>query len=595
MAIKAADVAKVALAAGKLVAGMTGHGAGWAHVDAAVSVGKAVKGLHGKKSPSRSPGQRLVDEVADAVTAAVNGSEWADLNPDQVDTVGRAVARALQDADVDDALVVAARDGADALLAQVSNLATTRSTRASLADPVTLEPLFDLMLRTVVHTVAPRVLSEPGFLAAVARQTLRDSAATKDALGSLVDTQVATADPQDLVAYLQARVEDWDRSVLQLGPRSPSEVERRLTVQHGTGTKTETWREVAALEGARRVVVLGGPGAGKSWLAQRYARRAARTALRQLAGGIDPSMVEMPIFTTWDTWVHAVGSRPTLESLVDASFASGLGRTDLGDDRNQRLRRGFLRPACRLLAVVDSLDEASTQARQDQRWHELQHLPRRCRLVITSRPAAWHDTHPSTAETDSSTRIVAIEDFTAQDVREVVQAWFTDTPDLATGLLGQRDRRDDLRRNARVPLLLTFYCLLTEDQDNPDHQLPTQRHELYDQITNLLLTAPRRPTGPNRGLNIAACKQALGEWAFDAVVCKQWTDPVTGLGAWGELFTHPSGHPRSRARNRTRWSMSRRRWRPTMRGGTRPAGSCTAPCWNTTPPNTSPHCPLAKP
>ncbi len=163
MAIKAADVAKVALAAGKLVAGMTGHGAGWAHVDAAVSVGKAVKGLHGKKSPSRSPGQRLVDEVADAVTAAVNGSEWADLNPDQVDTVGRAVARALQDADVDDALVVAARDGADALLAQVSNLATTRSTRASLADPVTLEPLFDLMLRTVVHTVAPRVLSEPGF------------------------------------------------------------------------------------------------------------------------------------------------------------------------------------------------------------------------------------------------------------------------------------------------------------------------------------------------------------------------------------------------------------------------------------------------
>src|SRR4051794_15513349 len=75
--------------------------------------------------------------------------------------------------------------------------------------------------------------------------------------------------------------------------------------------------------GGRGGVVWGGAGRGRRGFRRRYAREAAQAALRQLEGGADPDAVEVPLFTTWGRWVAPPGS--PMESLVEASFAAGLG------------------------------------------------------------------------------------------------------------------------------------------------------------------------------------------------------------------------------------------------------------------------------
>ncbi|MGV1005101.1 MAG: hypothetical protein ACOYEV_10155 [Candidatus Nanopelagicales bacterium] len=65
-------------------------------------------------------------------------------------------------------------------------------------------------------------------------------------------------------------------------------------------------------------------GAGKTWLARRYARQAAALALDQLRVGADLADVELPLSTTWGTWFLAEGAG-VRDRLTIAAFAGGLG------------------------------------------------------------------------------------------------------------------------------------------------------------------------------------------------------------------------------------------------------------------------------
>src|SRR4051812_16168312 len=128
------------------------------------------------------------------------------------------------------------------------------------------------------------------------------------------------------MSYLRIRMVDWDVSIWHPGQQTASLLERRRRVRaSGSGSSVDGGEVAAeeALVGQRVLVVLGGPGSGMTWLARRYAREAAQAALRQLESGADPDAVEVPLFTTWDRWVATPGS--PMESLVEASFAAGLG------------------------------------------------------------------------------------------------------------------------------------------------------------------------------------------------------------------------------------------------------------------------------
>ncbi|MGH3736767.1 MAG: hypothetical protein ACRDT6_14325 [Micromonosporaceae bacterium] len=152
---------------------------------------------------------------------------------------------------------------------------------------------------------------------------------TQTALGDHVAALVAAGTVAEVMAYLHARIADWDVSVWHPGQQEQAALERRLRVRTIGREPSPGDRALSAdeaLAGQRMLVVLGGPGSGKTWLARRYAREAAHAALLSLEDGADVDQVELPLFTTWDQWTKTPGG--PRQALVAASFASGLGHSD---------------------------------------------------------------------------------------------------------------------------------------------------------------------------------------------------------------------------------------------------------------------------
>jgi hypothetical protein len=163
-----------------------------------------------------------------------------------------------------------------------------------------------------------------------------------------------------------------------------------------------------ALSGRRMLVVLGGPGSGKTRLAYRFAREAAQAALSSLEDGADLDEVELPLFTTWDQWSKTPGSPG--QSLVTASFASGLGHSEVGwGDSTDRLQRTFTQPGTKVLLVLDSLDEAAALPGQVGRLHVVTAMTG-WRVVVTSRPSAWNATYRGDTDRADAPTVVELLD-----------------------------------------------------------------------------------------------------------------------------------------------------------------------------------------
>ncbi len=390
----------------------------------------------------------------------------------------------------------------------------------------------------------------------VARAKARDRR-TEATLDDLVSALVAAGTAAEVMAYLRTRIADWDVSVWHPDQQAPSALERQLLVrdtgrdpggggsEHGGGVISAA----EALNGQRMLVVLGGPGAGKTWLARRYAREAAQAALKALENGADLDEVELPLFTTWDQWTRSPGS--PRESLVAASFASGLGHRDPGaGDTVGRLRRTFTQPGRRVLVVVDSLDEAADLAAQSGRLHELAAL-HGWRVMVTSRPAAWEATYRGHPGREDGPRIVEVQNLDyPTDAEAFIGDWFAADPDRGKALIDQLRARRSLSRVAVIPLMLTFYCLITEKADPADRPLPERRRQLYQRLIRRLLFrqwAPNAP-GPGTAPDEDTCKdveEVLAKWAWSAV--RDRTTP-TGLGNWADTFPQPSRPPDGQGR-----------------------------------------------
>ena len=370
---------------------------------------------------------------------------------------------------------------------------------------------------TTYNALCPKLKAEGGVVLAAIQASRSE---IRGSIDQLREDLLGVADRHELIDYLEKQIPDWDYSPWTQGrkwtqDRRPSQLERTLEIadEHKTMSPAE------ALEGVWLLTVLGGPGSGKTWLARRLAREAAEMALEQLRDPrVDPASVELPLFTTVAKWVkrHETG----FEGLVEAA---------LPHESQQKIRRLALRPRARVLAVADSLDEGVAVNHARTLLNSLTSSPTR-RLVVTSRPEAWHSAAAGLRATQD-TRVGTLTELRyPKDVHGYVEAWFTEDPPTAQHLIRQLEHRRELRATATSPLLLTFYCMLTEQE--PDQELPRRRRELYRTILDLLLAGGWATT--EKPVDTDACRAILQQWAWDAV-----KDAVTpaGLGVWPETIT----------------------------------------------------------
>ena len=216
-----------------------------------------------------------------------------------------------------------------------------------------------------------------------------------------------------------------------------------------------------------RLVILGGPGSGKTWLAKRTARRCAEDALEVLAAGGTLEEVELPLYTTCSRLFGAGGD------IREAVVSSALGQLgDLGGSRiSAALGVFFAERNAPTLLVIDSLDEAHGPS---ERLRQAGTLP--WRIVLTSRPSSWRN-QLTINDTDDSHRVGELQPLRYPgDVEPFIERWFAGQPEQGNDLAAQIARRPGLQQAATVPLILAFYCIvggtgpLPELPPRPVHQ-----------------------------------------------------------------------------------------------------------------------------
>ena len=348
-----------------------------------------------------------------------------------------------------------------------------------------------------------------------------------------LDDQVASqfSDCRDeIVVYLKTLIDwvstdPWPRDRRFGGPvLTPAAIERRLRVSAPGRAGDEDLDADDLAQQCRRLVILGGPGSGKTWLAKRTARRCAEDALQALAAGADLDEVELPLYTTCSRLFSASGD------IREAAVSSALAQLgDLGGSRpSVALRAFFAERNAPTVLVIDSLDEAHGS---QERLRQADTLP--WRIVLTTRPSSWNQ-QLAINDADVSHRVGELQPLRyPADVEPFIRRWFGHQPERGEDLVTQIARRPGLQQASTVPLVLAFYCIVGGREPLPDF-----RRDLYTRVLNRMLTGRWRGDD-DRQPNVGACLQTLRVWARPgAEACH----PVSGIGTWADdILTERAG------------------------------------------------------
>jgi hypothetical protein len=335
------------------------------------------------------------------------------------------------------------------------------------------------------------------------------------------------ADRGEIAVYLIALIDwlntdPWPQDARFKGPvLTPATIERRLRITT-VGEESEKGLDVSQLaQHCRRLVILGGPGAGKTWLAKRIARQCAEEALKALAGGADLNEIELPLYVTCSRLLMAAGDPRS--AAVASALDYELG--DLGGSRvNAAVREFFTERNARTLLVIDSLDEAQGGS---GRLRQADTLP--WRIILTSRPSSWNH-QLSIKERDEFHRVGELQPLRyPDDVGPFIQRWFAEKPAWGNNLTIQLAQHPALQQAATVPLILAFYCIIGGNQP-----LPESRRDLYTKVLNRILTGRWRGDQDSRP-DASTCLAQLRSWAWLGATCH----PVSQIGTWRDDIATP--------------------------------------------------------
>jgi hypothetical protein len=503
---------------------------------------KELRALLAPRFRHAAPEQRFLDEAASEL-ASFGRYEFRGLDDGYRAAALLAVRDAFKRADLTDRTLFAVDVDAAKLASRLRAGQPRAKTAAGLGEvggafyDAALDRCCELYVRAVVQvpTFVGRSLAEmlnrlsdlPDQVAARVLNAWREAqAAVADQPDSDVTRVLDRSPPgpagrQELVVYLKTLIErlnsdPWPRDRRFAGPvLTPTEVERQLRLSASTQLGDQDQAADDLAQRCWRLVILGGPGAGKTWLAKRTARRCAEHALAVLADGGNLDEVELPLITTCSQLFSANGD---IRQAVVSSALDQLG--DLGGSRlSAALRVFFTERNAPTLLVIDSLDEAHGS---DERLRQAGTLP--WRIVLTSRPSSWN--HQLVIEHDKdSDQVGELQPLKYPgDVEPFIASWFAARPEWGNDLAGQIAQRPVLQQSATVPLILAFYCILGGEQP-----LPELRRDLYTRVLRRMLTGGWR-SSEDRRVDADSCLRTLRSWAWSGAS----SDPVSDVGTWAD-------------------------------------------------------------
>ncbi len=216
------------------------------------------------------------------------------------------------------------------------------------------------------------------------------------------------------------------------------------------------------------LMVLGGPGAGKST----FLRKMGLEALKGKRGGFThtciPVLIELKTLASNDI---------DIEKIITEEF-DVCGFPSADEFTAKALEQG------KLLILLDGLDEVPTQNLNEaitriQNFVDSYHQNR---FIVSCRTAAYHSSFRRFSD-------VAMADFDDTQIQQFINNWFHSETDkqAKTGKkcwdLLQKSENSAAKELAHTPLLLTFLCLVYDRSQN----FPDNRSVLYKKALRILL------------------------------------------------------------------------------------------------------------
>jgi HEAT repeat protein len=241
-----------------------------------------------------------------------------------------------------------------------------------------------------------------------------------------------------------------------------------------------------------RGIILGDPGFGKTWLLKHEAVRLAKLASEELRRGSNTSdNVLLPIFMRLG---ELAGRLSVHDQDIPGIIADAVARTST-------LSSGWIIEQIetgKTVLLLDALDEVDPHLRATLEL-ALTQLSKtiKSKILLSSRIVGYR--RPFDLSDTDSEREVEIVAFDADQVKGFVNAWFEERPERGKDLMHSLQKRASVGGLARIPILLSFICLLAKDNS----QIPSQRVQLYESLLSLLLEgqwrdSPLREHNPDR-------------------------------------------------------------------------------------------------
>jgi hypothetical protein len=282
-----------------------------------------------------------------------------------------------------------------------------------------------------------------------------------------------------------------------------------------------------------RLVILGGPGAGKSWVARRIAIASARRGLEQLENKVPLNQIELPLFVlTAPFFARVEQSTSVWQALVTQAIRQ-LERSLPNQRSMDRLRRMLEPRTDRYVLIIDGLDEAGrlgTTTAEDI-FNAL--IQPDSRLVVTSRPGSWRGqldmkVKSSAREGEGKTGIVELQSLKPAQVRQFIESVLGKSA-AAKHILGHLATHPALADLACVPLVARLLAIAAAGA--PVETL----HDIYDRAINRILRGEWRTAESSQDLE--PYKRARNEARHLAwLAATEQNDALSGLAAWTDTI-----------------------------------------------------------